>query len=359
MGLFRQITEQQPSQTGALGATLRFPLPRDFPREAFIIKLTVVVATTAATLAAERAAGLLNRVRLTANDGGQQRTIVDCDGLALLERALNYGMLPDNDTAVAIGGTLGAATYNISFPFYYAPPSMGTPTRDMLLQNFPRFNSDPTLEITLATQAQIDTNATPTFALTGTITVTVTELKRQVAIPDWLFVNTEFMQQETPFASTVTDYAYNLPVPGYHTMVGMRPYSSTSALSSAIVTGFVRLQTLGTIQVNCTFDDLTRINKRSIPAGAHAAAADLLAESLLSVNRAFIDFLSTTQEEGIINLDSLLDTNPFNQLGTGPQLRLNVTGDSDNKIVFLHERIFGNISSALLVPRMLAGAAKR
>lgn len=355
MGLFRQIIDQLPSQTGALGATLRFALPRDFPREAFIIKVNAVVATTSATLPAERAAGLINRVRLTANDGGQQRVIVDCDGLALLERALGYGMLPDNETAVAIGGTLAAATYNLSYPFYYGPPSLGTPTRDMFLQNFPRFNNDPVLEVILATQAQIDPHATPTFALTGSITVTITELKRQVAVPNWRFINTEFIQQQVAFASTVVDYAYNIPVPGYHFMLLMRPYSSTSALSSAIVTGQVRMQTLGTVQVNCAFDDLTRINKRSIPAGAHAAAADLLAESLLSVNRAQIDWLSTTQEEGIVNLDSLLDTNPFTQLGTGPQLRLNVTGDADNAIVFLHERVFGDISPSLLVPRILAG----
>lgn len=359
MGLFRQIIDTLPSQTGALGATLRFPLPRDFPREGFIIKLNAVVATTAATLAAERAAGLINRVRLTANDGGQQRVLVDCDGLAILERAIGYGQLLDNDTAVAIGGTLAAATYNISFPLYFAPPVLGTPVKDAFLQNFPRFNSDPVLEIVLATQAQIDTNATPTFALTGSITVTVIELKRQVAIPNWTFWNTEFMQQEVAFASTVTDYRYQIPVPGYHLMTLMRPYSSVSALSSAIVTGNVRFQVLNTILLNAAFDDVTRINKRSVPAGAHAAAADLLAESLLTVNRAQLDFISTTQEEGIQNLDTLLDTNPFTQLGTGPEFRLNVTGDSDNKIVFLHERIFADISSALMVPRILASTRRK
>lgn len=355
MGLFRQIIDQLPSQTAALGGLLRFPLPRDWPREGFIIKLNAVVATTAATLAADRAAALIQRVRLTANDGGQQRTLVDCDGAAILERSIGYGAVLDNDTAVAIGGTLAAATYNISFPFMFGPTCLGTPTRDMFLQAFPRFNSDPVLEIQLATQAQIDVHATPTFALTGSFTVTVTELKREVAIPNWRFLNTEFTQQEVTFPATVTDYRYQIPIPGYHMMTLLRPYSSTSALSSAIVTSAVRLQVLNTFQVNCVFDDITRINKRSVFAGAHAAAADLLAESLLTVNRAQFDFISTSHEDGIINLDTLLNTNSFTQLGTGPELRLNVTGDSDNKIVFLHERILGDISDTLIVPRILAG----
>lgn len=351
--LFRQIVDTLPDQTGALGATIRFQLPRDFPREAFIIKVNAVVATTAATLAAERASGLVRRVRLFANDGGTQRTIVDCDGLAIHERAVQFGQSLDAQTAVAIGGTLAAATYNISFPFYYAPPILGTPTGDAFLQNFPRFNNDPTLEITLATQAQIDTNATPTFALTGSITVSVFELKREVAAPNWKFLNTEFLQQEKPYASTVVEDRYQLPVPGFHTFVLMRPYSSVSALSSAIVTGNVQFNVLNTKQWTMPFDDITRINYRSANAGVGIAAADLLAQNLLLVNRACIDFLSTSHEYGITNLDTVLNTNPFTQLGTGPELRLNVTGDGDNKIVFLHERFFGDISGALLLPKIL------
>jgi hypothetical protein len=354
MGLFRQITDTLPSQSISLGQTVRFVLPRDFPREAIMIKLTPIVSVTAATLNAERAFGLIRRVRLTANDGGQQRILIDCDGMAIQERAQQYGMLMDSQTAVAFGGTLAAATYNITFPFFFGPPNLGTPTRDMFLQNFPRFNNDPVLEITMATQAEMDSNATPTFAITSA-TVTVMELKREVAIPNWRFLNTEFIQQEVPFASTVTDYRYQLPVPGYHTMTLMRPYSSVAALSSAIVTGNVRFEVLNVSQLNMPFDDMTRINQRSIYNGIAPAAADLLAASLLAVNRACIDWISTTQEDGIINLDTLLDTNPFSQLGTGPVLKLNVTGDSDNKIVFLHERIFGDISSALIVPRYLQG----
>ena len=46
--LFRQLVDVLPDQAGALGTTLRFQLPRDFPMEGFIVKLNVVVATTAA-----------------------------------------------------------------------------------------------------------------------------------------------------------------------------------------------------------------------------------------------------------------------------------------------------------------------
>jgi len=356
--LFRQLVDTLPSQTGALGATLRFSIPRDFPHEAIVIKLNVIVATTAATLAAERASGLLNRVRLYANDGGTQRSIIDCDGLAIHERAAQYGQSLDAQTAVAIGGTLAAATYNISFPFYFAPAIIGTPTADIFLQNLPRFNNDPTLEIVLATQAQIDPNATPTFALTGSITVTIIRFLRQVTVKNWKFLNTEFLQQEQPFAATVTESRYQFPLPGFHVACLMRPYSSTSALSSAIVTGNVQLNVLNAKQWALPFDDISRINYRSANAPAGIAAADLLAQSLLLVNRACIDFLSTTHEYGINNLDTALNTNPFTQLGTGPVFLLNVTGDSDNKIVFWHERFFGDISGALLLPKLLGASNK-
>lgn len=352
MGLFRQIIDTLPSQTASLGQTVRFQLPRDFPREGFILKANVVVATGAATLAAERCFSLFKRIRLTANDGGQQRVLVDADSLAVMERSANYGLSVDSDTAVAlISSTFAAATYTISIPFYYAPTILGTPTRDLFLQNFPRFNNDPVLEIQVGSQADVDVHATPTFALTS-LSLSVVELKREVSIPNWQFLNTEFVTAQVAFPATVVDYRYQIPVPGYHTFVGMRPYASASSIAESIYTNPFRFQVLNTLQANIAAADLRRINERSILCNTSATAANTVCNSLLLSTRNFIDFLSTTTEEGIQNLDTLLNTNPFTQLGTGPEYRLDITGGAAVKIVFLHERIFGNVSGALMIPKI-------
>lgn len=347
MGLFRQNIDTLPTQTGIkLGDTVRTSLVRDYPREGIIVRLTGTITTAAATESAFGCYDLIKRLRLYANDGGQQRTLVDCYGPALMIRHVkNNGQMPFSEAAATALGS-----FQVTFPILFPPQCLNSPTYEMFLQNFPRFNSDPVLEIDFGAQSDVDVNATPTFAISAGITLDIYDLKREVSVPTWNFLQTELVTVDQPYSSN-GNQIYQLPVPGFHFYAGVISFSGKGTVGDITDGKNVTLNILNTTLRNTPLTGLALLNQLG-----DLTANSLFYQSLitkLSILPAFWDFLTDQTGTAVVNLDTLLNTYPFTQLGTGPVLKYNITGGAtDAKLTFIHERCFGDISAALALSRL-------
>jgi hypothetical protein len=345
MGLFRQLIDTLPVYSGnALGDVVRIPLQRDYPREGLIIRLTGVATGSSATAPTLGAYELIKRIRLLVNDGGVQRSLCDVWGPALVIRQLhNNQSLPIGENATLSTGTPNIA---VTFPLFFPPSVLNSPTREMFLQNFPRFNSDPQLEITLANQADVDLNATPTFAASAGFTLSVLDIKREVSVPNWNFLQTEILTSEKAYPADVTNDRYQLPVPGYHYYCGVVSFASRGVLGDITDGNPIRLDVLNTSLRSVSLANLARLNAIGNTTQQTALAA-------LAANIGFFDFLTDQTGSDVVNLDTLLNTNPFTQLGTGPVLNYSVSeSGASAKLLFIHERCFGDISGALALRKL-------
>lgn len=345
MGLFRQIVDSLPAVSGiALGEVVRIPLVRDFPREGLIVRVTGVTTGSSATAPTLSAYELIKRIRLLVNDGGTQRSICDVWGPALVIRHLhNNQSLPIGENATLSTGTPNIA---VTFPLFFPPSVLNSPTREMFLQNFVRFNADPQLEITFATQADVDLNATPTFAASAGFTVNVTDIKREVSVPNWNFLQTELITNEQAYTANIAQTRYELPVPGFHYYTGIVSFASRGVLGDITDGNPVRLDVLNTSLRNVTLANLARINAMGNTTQQTTLAA-------LAANIGFFDFLTDQTGSDVVTLDTLLNTYPFTQLGTGPVLKYGIGASGPSaKLLFIHERCFGDISSALALRKV-------
>jgi len=356
--LFQQLVETLPTQSGiVVGQKVRFVLPRDFPLEGFVIVVEPTVSGVAATIAPEGCFAFVQNVRLTANDGGQNRDLVNADSMSIVQRHLAYNSNLDTETLTAFGNAFSSATAKvIRIPHFFPPNSMEDPARSLFLQNFPRFNNDPILEIQIGTQAQIDTHATPTFTISA-CTIRVILIKRYVTSDKWNFLKTDFITQEQAYTLNAAAQRYNLPVPGWHFGIGMRMYSSATALGDISQTaGVFKIQALNVVERVLQSTDVRALNQISVPADVTAAGVAGVQRNLQNSSTWF-DYLTDLNGASVTNLDTLLNSNPFAALGTVPQVLGDINGAAGKKIVFMHDRCYGDLSPALALPRMLGKAA--
>lgn len=357
MSLFQSLVEQLPPQTGiVLGQVVRFVIPRDFALEGFIIVARPTVSGVAATIAPEGAYSLFKRVKLTGNDGGQNRDLVNASGLSVIQRHLNYNQNLDSDSLTTVSNAYGSATQKtIRLHHFFSPGEIEDPARSLFLANMPRFNNDPYLEITIGSQADIDTNGTPTFAISA-MEVRVILFKRYVTSANWMFLKTDFIDAEAPFTQNAANQIYRLPIPGWHFGIGMRPYSSATALGDiSQANGLFRVQALNVVERTIQTTDLVAINQISTPSDM-SAAANGTQRALLGTSQWF-DYCTDLTGASVTNLDTLLNSNPYVALGNGPLVVGDISGGAGKKIVFMHDRCYGDTAPALALPRLVGAKA--
>src|ERR1700743_3158027 len=116
-GRFNFFTPQvlAPGSNSLLGTTVKVQFERTWPVEAIVLVLNLTMGSTAPTMTSID--GLLNvvkRVNITVNDGNQPRTLVDMQGVGLVEYARNLGLGLDRSTIEALRlGKLAAGTGQI------------------------------------------------------------------------------------------------------------------------------------------------------------------------------------------------------------------------------------------------------
>lgn len=350
--LFPPQVDVLPSQTATLGNTYRFPIPRNFAMEGFMLVASVTTSAAVATIAPEGVFALFKRLRLTVNDGGSSRDVLNADGLSVVQRHLQYGGNLDTNTLAAYSSAFGGTTsYTIRIPHFIPPLSVEDPARSAFLLNLPRFNADPVLEIQLGAQADIDTHATPTLAFSA-ITLSVVTFKRFVRTDAWTFIDTDFITAPTPFTTNAPQQKYNLPVPGYHFAIGARPYSSATALGDFTQTGgFVTISALNSFDRRWTPAELQAMNYYSL--GSDVSTTTNGTQRGIASTVRWWDYLTDLTGAGAVTLDGLLDSNPYASIGTGPQVVWDLNGGSGKQIVFMHDRCYGNIEQWKLLPRLI------
>lgn len=351
--LFPPQIDVLPAQTATLGNTFRFPIPRNFALEGVMVLVNVTVGTVAATIAPEGVFSLVKRMRLTVNDGGSSRDVLNADGLSIVQRHLQYNGNLDTATLSAYSNAFGSTGAKIiRVPHFIPPLSIDDPARSAFLLNLPRFNADPILEIQTGTQADIDTNVSPTF-VASSITLTVVSFKRFVRTDNWTFIDCDFITAPTPFVTNAPAQRYNIPVPGYHFAIGARPYSSATALGDFTQAGgFVTLSALNSFDRRFTPLELQALNQYS--QGSDVSTTTNGTQRGIVASLYWWDYLTDLTGAGAITLDGLLDSNPYASIGTGPQVVWDLNGAAGKQIVFLHDRCYGNIEKWKLLPRLVA-----
>lgn len=332
--LFARRTDYTPTQSSlALGQTIRFELTREFHIESIFLKIAVTVSGVMATASADKILDLVKKVKFNVSDGARTRTPVDVSGVALIELAKQWQGGIDRRTQLAIGGN-SATTYNITYPIYFAHPQIDDPIGSTLLLPAPRFNSNPVLEVQFASQAELDTNATPTFAVSALSARCIVN-RRQVTKVNWPTFDTELVELESSYPSTGNNQLYELQIPGSYTGILLRGYTSATARGDVMVSGGeFKLQMLGTVIRRFQLLDLQDENDSS--KFRNLAADDF-------VGGYYLDFLTDKSGQAASDFGSVLDANILSASGARVQLLQDITGGAGVKVKYVTHRIFGDL----------------
>lgn len=322
-------------ETGkALGATIVKPITRDFYIDAIWVFLTFTSTGAIATATADGLLNLLKRVTLQISDGSENRNCVDMSGRALIELAAMYTGALERNNALALGAT-AATSYTIAYPIFCNLPQLSDPIGSRLLLPAPGFNADPVLTLYLASQADIDSNASPTFAISGGVTVDVLVQKREVpaGYKTWSW---ELMESTKSFPSTLAAQRTELQIPGAYTMLMLRTYTSATARGDISISGGeFRLQLLGNVQHRFKPSQLQAINDHSFFPNTYTKYFTGLYA---------LDFLSDYPGNTVYDLAGLLETNPLKDTGARLELIQDITGGAAVTQNIVSHRIFGDLS---------------
>lgn len=337
--LFTRRSDMTPTQSSlALGQTIRFELTREFHIESIMLKVAVTVSGVMATASADKILDLVKKVKFNVSDGARTRTPIDVSGVALIEIAKKWQGGIDRRTQLAIGGN-AATTYNITYPIYFVHPQVDDPIGSTLLLPAPRFNANPVLEVQFASQADMDTNAAPTFAVSALSAYCVVN-RRQVTKTKWPTFDTELIELEQAYPTTGNNQLYELQIPGSYTGILLRGYTSAVARGDVgVAGGEFKLQLLGTVIRRFRLLDLQDEQDTSVY--RNLAADDF-------VGGYYLDFLTDKSGQSSSDFGSVLDANILSASGARVQLLQDITGGAGVKIKYCTHRIFGDLSGAKL-----------
>jgi hypothetical protein len=150
-----------------LGTTQKWAIDRTWPIEEVFIAVNFVVNTGGITLVTspstpdtfDNITTLLQHVNLSVNDGKQPRSVVDCDGIALLEYATFNGVALDHATlqVIALGqaATIAAGNYRLVYRLPIVEPWIGEPLRSRMYLPVHLYPQDPVLSLTFQNAANI------------------------------------------------------------------------------------------------------------------------------------------------------------------------------------------------------------
>jgi hypothetical protein len=152
---------------------------------------------------------------------------------------------------------------------------------------------------------------------------------------------------------------YNIPIPGWHFAIGARMYSAASTLGDISQTGgLFRIQALNVVERVISATNNVALNQ--ISHGSDQSTTTAGVQRLLSNNSGattWFDYLTDLTGASVTNLDTLLNSNPYVALGASPQVIADIAGGAGKKIVFMHDRCYGDVSPALYLPKILGRAA--
>ncbi|KAF0181396.1 MAG: hypothetical protein FD161_69 [Limisphaerales bacterium] len=353
--IFQKRTDFLPSSSGnALGSSVRFELTREFHIDSIYIRLTLTPTAVMATACADGIYNLLKRVTLKVSDGARTRSVVDATGRGLVEyaRQILGGLNGGYDYNVGANGT---SALTLVIPIFFAHPQIADPIGSAFLLPAPRYNNNPELTLQFGSQADMDVNGTPTFAVAAGITAQVIVHRREVNDPNFTTYDTELSEISYPFTSSGTNQLTELQVPGSYTGMLLRCFTSTSALGDISTSGGeFKLQALGNVLRRFQLAHVVEENDFSKFRPFTASAASAGSVTYQTAGLYYQDFLTDRVGESVAELGSVLDTNYLMATGARLQLIGDIDGAANKKINILSHRIFGVLDRLKMRPKLAA-----
>lgn len=336
--LFQKRTDYSPTQSGlALGQTITFPITREFHVESIWLQVVVTPSAAMATANADALQNIVQRVQLQISDGARTRNVVDVSGPGLLEYAYEVSGGFDRNTSTNFGTNPSSGAKTLYYPIYCSHPQLDDPVGSTFLLPFPRYNTNPVLQVTFATQTQMDTNATPTFAVSA-MTARIIVNRRQVNRANWPTLDWELAEISQSYPTTGNSQLYELQIPGSYTGILLRDYASLTSRAFIETTGGEnKLQLLGTVirRFECTDVQAENdVSARLFPATWNNPTA-----------MAYLDFISDKTGESSPDLGSVLDANILAASGARLQLLQDITGGTNVRRSYVTHRVFGNLTA--------------
>jgi len=175
------------TNSALLGTTQKWAIDRTWPIEELVLTADFKVGTTALTLQGtvttpdtyDNILQLVQHVNLTVNDGKQPRSVVDCDGIALLEYATLTGVNIDQATSLLAAysqtATLPVGNYPLTYRIPMVETWIGEPLRSRMYLPVHTYPQDPVLTLTFQSGANMYSAGNIRF-----VGVTVLLIRRQV-----------------------------------------------------------------------------------------------------------------------------------------------------------------------------------
>lgn len=336
-----------PFTGNALGAIIQKEITREFLIDSIWVILS---GTSTANIATGNPDGLLNllkRVTLSVTDGARTRNVIDTTGPGLIEYAAKTANVDAQTAAVLNTTSFAAGAFQLAYPLFFRLPHLDDPEASMFMLPVNRYSNNPLLTLYLGTQADVDQANSPTFAISGGVTVTIVINRRQIGVANWPIFDTEIIEQNVAFPASGSNQIFELPTPGVFTGLLVRGFSGVAPtqIHSYLVNtnGDYRISVLGTVLRRCQPTFLQAMSDSAL--GALQLGKAPLPNVPTVTGSTYFDFLDVSGGRTMGDLGSALDANGLPAAGARVQFIGDINGGTGAHLNFLWHRIFGDVSA--------------
>lgn len=324
---------------------------KEITREFLIDNIQIVLSgTSTANIATGNPDGLLNllkRVTLNVTDGARTRNVVDCTGPALIEYAAKTFNIDAQTAAVFNTTSFAAGAFQLTYVIPFRLPHIDDPEASMFMLPCNRYSNNPLLTLYLGSQSDVDQDASPTFAISGGVSIKVIINRRQIGVANWPIFDTELIEQNVAFPSSGSNQIFEFPTPGVYTGMLVRGFTGAApniAHSYLINTnGDYRISVLGTVLRRIQPADLQSMN--DIAVGAVQLGKAPYPNVPTVGGSTYIDYLDVAGGRTMGDLGSCLDANGLPATGARVQFIGDINGGTGAHLNFFWHRIFGDVSA--------------
>lgn len=332
-----------------LGGNAKFEITRDFFLDSLILEISGTVTTAADAIAADGILGLVKNITLNVADGASNRAQTNVSGVSAVQKG--FTLTGSIDQATLNGYLIGAGTgaFLLRYPLFFKHPQLSDPVGSAFMLPLPRYNANPTLNIQFSSQAEMDTDGTPAFAVAAGLTARVVVNKRQVdniQFPTWQH---EFIENSKGYAVSGAGQVFEWEVPGTYFGFGLRGYTSATAWGDiSTANSNTTLEFLGTTLRQSRFSDIQYANQLAAQDN-WAATTTRAQKNGLFPGLAWYNFLHDGFGLEVGEVGSSLNTNLLAGSGSRVRMLRDVTGGANVREVYFWDRVFGDLT-ALRIP---------
>jgi len=332
----------------ALGSQISFPITRDFFLDSIILEISGTVTTAAATAGPDGILGLVQNLTLQIADGASNRNQTQVSGPSAIQKSFTLTGAIDQATLNAHLIGMGTGTFLIRYPLFFKNPSLSDPVGSAFLLPLPRYNTNPVLTVTFGTQAQLDQNVSPTFAISAGISARVIFNKRQVDNIQFPTIESEFIENVVSYSASGAGQLYEMQVPGTYFMFGLRGYTGAAAAVAwadpTTTNGVLLMQILGNSLRQNLFRDLQFDNQMSSQDNWSATTTRSQTNGLFN-GVGIYNFLHDGFGLEVGEVGSSLNANLLAGSGSRVQLLQDIAGSATTRVAYFWDRVFGDLSS--------------